>query len=641
MKTFSLKNQKIGLGIVSLVALLALPFAHGKEANIHKTAFRFSGKDTLENYKMSATTSAPELVDVTYSASGDTVIDRIDANTWAGKTGKHFDATKRYEYLWNAYVADDIHNKEPRERRTICFLGDPVLFVNGFLNPKIDLGTIDNSAGISVHMSSDRFLLGIAGKFTPTQKDAIAFNFGLPSCEMPGKNDLVPGLAAANSRLPASNLKIVPFTASEKADLKEMLAAKIQNRIPQANASQGFGMADTFTPPTGLRSYIVSADYEQAKTRWNDHNDRPWKGLRLDTPDGQLAFSRMMRDYAYDGMVNNGGSPESILYPEKNTKRYWCNMPWLNVGDNGRDAIHGLTKERPLSASPIYPTPAGSDPKFPLGADWGIGFYNAPGCLGIQRVFGSKNSPVYPPKYIPTNWNGNMAYFPDGTVAVKFLFTSAGSQTDKPFPALDGTHILQAHASHISQDPTTKKLIDLPRTMMGVRLVQIDVAVKDSTLVGARKDLDYWVMTTYYFDKTFKSDTKNYWATKVPNVPEGFLNMRPQGVQLGLGKPDSGHPDSSVFAGSNQNGLDGRLNGPADNPKGSCLGCHATAGQVNTVDPKLPSAIVVPMVPGYLSDEDYAKATTASPNLTLDFSQQLALAKRNQQAIEAGLPPPK
>ncbi len=633
----TLKNRKIGFGIALFAAVLSLPIAEGKEGAVHKTAFRFSGTDTVKNYKMSATTTAPELVDVTYTTNGDAVVERIDASMWAGKSEKHLDASKRYEYLWNAYLADDIHGSEPKERRTICFLGDPVLFVNSFLSSKIDLGNIDNSTGISVHMSSDRYLLGIAGKFNSPQKGVVAFNFGLPSCDMPGKNDLVPGLATANSRAPSSNLKIVPFSASEKTDIQAMLSTKIQNRMPQANAAQGFGMVDNYPAPSGLRPYIVSADFEQAKSRWNDHNDRPWKGLRIDTPEGQLAFSRMMRDYIYEGMVNNGGSPESVLYPEKNSKRYWCNMPWLNVGDNGRETIHGLTKERPLNPSPIYPLPAGA--VSPLGNDWGIGFYNAPGCLGIQKVFGSKNAPLYPPKYTPSNWNGNMAYFPDGTVAVKFLFTTAGSVAAHPFPALDGTHILQAHASHATLDPATHRLIDSGRNMMPVRLVQIDVAVKDSTLIGAHKDLDYWVMTTYYYDQKFKTD----WPSQVKNVPEGFLRMRPQGLQVGLGKPTPGNKvgDSSVFPGSTQNGLDGRLNGPADNPKGSCLGCHATAGQVNSPDPKLPGAVVVPMVPGYLSDEDYEKASHGTPNVMLDFSQQLALAKRNQQAIEAGLPSPK
>ena len=80
------------------------------------------------------------------------------------------------------------------------------------------------------------------------------------------------------------------------------------------------------------------------------------------------------------------------------------------------------------------------------------------------------------------------------------------------------------------------------------------------------------------------------------------------GVQYGFGERDG-----IIFHGVQTNGVGGRLNGPADNPKGSCLGCHGTSG----LDGKA-------MVPGFLSNKEWLPKTKH-----LDFSQQFALGKRN------------
>lgn len=88
--------------------------------------------------------------------------------------------------------------------------------------------------------------------------------------------------------------------------------------------------------------------------------------------------------------------------------------------------------------------------------------------------------------------------------------------------------------------------------------------------------------------------------------------MRPMGVQTGFDSPEKG--ESIIFPGAYANGSGGRLNGPADNPKTSCLGCHGAAGTG------------AKMIPGFLSMRMFEPY---KGNTVLDFNQQFALAKEN------------
>ena len=76
---------------------------------------------------------------------------------------------------------------------------------------------------------------------------------------------------------------------------------------------------------------------------------------------------------------------------------------------------------------------------------------------------------------------------PDGSASVKVLFTTAD------LAALKNTFIWTANTSSPKQ---------IKRSLRPMRLVQIDVAIKDSKIVGTNKDADNWLMTTYYFDET-------------------------------------------------------------------------------------------------------------------------------------------
>ena len=149
------------------------------------------------------------------------------------------------------------------------------------------------------------------------------------------------------------------------------------------------------------------------------------------------------------------------------------------------------------------------------------------------------------------------------------------------------------------------------RSVRDVRHVQMDIAVRDSTLKGIIHEHNDWMMTTYYYDKSYTAGPDSP-LRRVQNLPEELLHMRPIGVQVGF-EPK----DSIIFKGSQTNQVSGQLNGPADNPKSSCLGCHGTAGTK------------IPMAPGTMKNTDYTGKVRNSTHL--DFSQQVALAKRNYE----------
>jgi len=184
---------------------------------------------------------------------------------------------------------------------------------------------------------------------------------------------------------------------------------------------------------------------------------------------------------------------------------------------------------------------------------------------------------------------------------VKVLFTTAN---------LDELKTSFGWTANVSMPKATA------RKLRVVKMVQIDVAVKDSSLVGVKKEADGWMMTTFYFDPTYKANSRHNFTGGLA----ALLNMRPIGVQTGF------DPTTSlIFKDSKTNSPIHLMNGPADNPAGSCMSCHGSAGTA------------AKMVPGVRDFKEFAKVRDSA----LDFSQQLALAKRNYETRPAQKNPPR
>jgi hypothetical protein len=357
-----------------------------------------------------------------------------------------------------------------------------------------------------------------------------------------------------------------------------------------------------------IPSFTLKNDYDKITQEMKDR-DRPWrdfenKNLDITKEEDALKFALLMQEYAYKGMIRNiKNNPDLDFMPhyakqDKKSGRYWCHMPWLNITSKGREFVHGLTKEFPLHESDAYPFVEKKN-----GISWGTAFYNSFACESIGDFFGTAISPKTPEQIAAQK----KITFQDGYVATKLLFNNS------TMAQFDDAYTWVVHGG------TNKNMFSTKRRMQKMRHLQMDVAIKDSSILGSDPELNNWLMFTYYYDPTYISP-----LTKKLNLPEGIRNMRPLGVQYGL---SSGK--SIIFNGSKNNHCikedptdrkspchslpykETRLNGPADNPISSCLSCHATSGTQ------------VPASPGIMTDDDYT--TTAREN-TFDFNMQVHLA---------------
>jgi hypothetical protein len=225
----------------------------------------------------------------------------------------------------------------------------------------------------------------------------------------------------------------------------------------------------------------------------------------------------------------------------------------------------------------------------------------------------------------PTHPDPRKAIFPSNTVSCKLLFTTA-PVSEVPF--LDGSLEWQGdinHASGIGPRPT-------------LRLLQLDVAVKDaraSTTTG-------WVFGTFQYEKA-ASTSPNWWEHM---VPVGLM----WGSDVTSLKADVATQQEWINTARGQKLHLGRhdlvLNGPIDNPLGSCTACHgfAQVARVNHASPAIPAnppkkdGATPASLDAYFANVKSAKAL--SPDyVSLDYSLQLQLGIARALAAGATLPP--
>lgn len=521
----------------------------------------------------------PKLVYITYDADGTLKRDDISAARWLGLQGG-FSEGGREDFLAKFYSANTRGVSLKGIRHATCFEGSAQDIKASFFNENDSRGKIRNIVGnhVRVSTSEDGKMLGISFEHA---KKTGRYHFRMTSCDF-GKSGYSDSLK-----------KISPI---KDAQGKEVTMESIPNAPKRNIASEqsnayGFKMEDTAPATPGLPTFELRADYDKA---FSTDNDRPWKDMNLLDEKQRIQFSLMLQKYFYEGMANQDAKNINMNFiAAKNKKRYWCHTPWMHVGISGREAIHGLTKELDLKPSKTNPVYANATP----GSDWGVAYLNAPGCRTLQKVFGTISQPLSEPDF-------KNVVFEQGTVIVKILFTTAN------FPSIKDAYTWKAHTSEPG-------LVE--RSIRDVRHIQMDITVKDASLGGSKATLGNTVMTGYYYDPdySFDKDLKPIVGEenplkKIPRLPKSLLKMRPMGVQIGFDNPASG--DTVIFPGAYSNGSGGRLNGPADNPKTSCLGCHGAAGTGQK------------MVPGFLSAKMFEPF---QDKITLDFNQQLAVAKDN------------
>ncbi len=292
---------------------------------------------------------------------------------------------------------------------------------------------------------------------------------------------------------------------------------------------------------------------------------------------------------------------------EENTRSTWCHAPWFQ---DGRERLRGMTLERGSRPFELHSL----QDKF--ATNWAVGFYNDVACRDIGKMWAD---PAFP--------KTKGFSFADGSFAIKLLFTAA--EPDQ-VPYLTGSKEWEAA---INDDGSILKM----------RLLQVDVAVKD-----VRPELSAgWVFGTFIYDA--------YAAGKTP-----LDRLVPVGLTWG------NDPDLTAFQYEQRGatvkeswvnpavaakffplprhnlGLFGRLDGPVDNPKASCLACHGQAldwgrGLVRGSDDEKKALDLLPLPPANPYDDKavtkYFRNLGVDPFVEntqpLDYSLQVAKGLAN------------
>jgi hypothetical protein len=293
------------------------------------------------------------------------------------------------------------------------------------------------------------------------------------------------------------------------------------------------------TIPAGWTGPVfqLSKDYPAAPA---PADPKPWKAFDFKTQPEQ--YVRAVLAYCREGN-------EAVDWAgQNNAVRKWYHAPGLVKGNNGREFIHGLTRELTSQPKVLAPT------QTQAWTNWAVGLYNPVAARTLGQVWQGPAAP-----------NPEGVKFDDGAVGVKLLFTTA--PTDQ-VPFLANSKEWQANVSL----PGTND-----RSPRAVRLLQVDVAVRDDRADATTG----WVFGTFMY----QSDAGG--ATPFDHlVPVGLMwgndpDLTPAKAAAGAKPKESWINPASK---SPHVGWLGRLNGPVDNPISSCLSCHARAGNPQTND---------------------------------------------------------
>jgi hypothetical protein len=383
---------------------------------------------------------------------------------------------------------------------------------------------------------------------------------------------------------------------------------------PRVSLVAGSGDCDTPTTPfcdstVALpdgwdgRVFKLAQDYPAAAAQ----DKQPW--LAFDPVTQPQQYIQAVLDYFYEGNIRD--SVADSFDPTLNTVRQWYNAPWQDFGFNGREPAHGLTRER-------VNKPGELDPKQTQPwNNYAVGFYNAAGASTIGKVWANHGSP-----------DSAMGIMPEGTVGAKLLFTTAGPDQ---VPYLAGS---PAWNVYIYSDVNSFQPDPAKRAKVAVRLLQIDIAVKD------KRSPTGWVFGTFV-----------YGGGPAPGSTQGagWTNVSPVGLMWGNDPDYSGTgPLKETWINPAVKmphlGYQGRLNGPVDNPGSTCLSCHSTAQDPSDIAPMFPPSQA--QYPYWLRNVPSGTPfmptkPPAPPARSLDYSLQVSIGIKNFRDAQAALAAPK
>lgn len=366
---------------------------------------------------------------------------------------------------------------------------------------------------------------------------------------------------------------------------------------------------DLSNAPTGAYSgpiFKLSDDYPRQPV--DDKANQPWRAPRFDAmfdpatsqdKKRKLAqeYANLVFEYALAGNINRAGQSDFDVC--KNPVRPWYHIPFQTYDAlSGREFIHGLTREAPVTFSIKSGTGTASTTM------WAVGIYNATAAYTLGTVWQKDGTAKAP--------TANISFL-DGAVIAKPLFNTA---TIDQLPVLANMPAWKANISDPSfctcvpangnQCTLVEDSKQCPRSYVkwnDVKLLQFDIAVRDS-----RAKNTGWVYGTFVADGLRKAKVKNPWH-RLSLLGLMWGNDTPPPGQLAYNYPPNprknGFKEEVIFwdvvdelnshggTGTMQRmghlGSNYRLNGPADNANSSCMSCHGTASvpDINLTTPPL------------------------------------------------------
>lgn len=338
--------------------------------------------------------------------------------------------------------------------------------------------------------------------------------------------------------------------------------------------------------------FQLSADYPTQAPVITSENS-PWLKVKVDFGDGKKAphfkrggwsdYMKVILDYVKQeqdpNLANEIGFKTQIAGQTR-----WFHMPWMAFDlHSGREFVHGCTNERTAFLDdlngPTHRFPERSVPKKceqlnKAGFEsWSVGFYNDFGGWAIGQAIPHQGGSAGVPQTVADSQGNTIIKglpFPEGTLVTKILTTSAPPEC---VPALKNapSWTVDRHQYDAATSSYSCK-----RELNPTHVLQVDVAVVDG------RSPIRWVYGTFIYDGSLAG--KTFWDRLVPlGVEWGSDPDTWPATQPNQSKPVLQSVLNTNVRTYQHEGCNGRLAGPVDNPKSSCVSCHAAGYAVAPV----------------------------------------------------------
>lgn len=336
-------------------------------------------------------------------------------------------------------------------------------------------------------------------------------------------------------------------------------------------------------PPAGAdHTFTLSQDYPRTLPA----KVAPWESINFRTHPED--YMRAVLAYVLEGNID----PAVDWDGHRNAVRKWYHVPWMHRGRFPREPMRGLTEERAAPPRTLHPN------QVTRAANWGVGLYNPRGGYQVGKVWADPAAP-----------RTDNVKFKSGSVSVKLLFTSA-SVAEVPY---------LRNAKEWKANTTTGNDITT------LRLLQIDIAVRDTD----NSSRTGWIFGTFMYNGDAPGAT--VYDRMVPvglmwgNDPDVTPSMVTAGAMLQQGWIN---PAIRPLMFGREFGWGGRVNGPVDNPRSSCLSCHSTA-QRDPMPSMTGTGDETAMLPWFRNIKAGKLFRDGPEAKSLDYSMQLRVAIRN------------